>query len=67
HSHSVQNIKEEFLAELSHLPLAILAVVAGWSRWLEIRLPQHRMRAFAWVWPVCLVMIGAILLNYREG
>ncbi|MFL6446436.1 MAG: copper resistance D family protein [Bryobacteraceae bacterium] len=67
HSHSVQNIKEEFLAELSHLPLAILAVIAGWSRWLEIRLPQHRMRAFTWVWPVCLVMIGAILLNYREG
>jgi putative copper resistance protein D len=67
HSHSVQNVKEEFLAELSHLPLAILAVIAGWSRWLEIRLPQRRMRAFALVWPVCLVLIGAVLLNYREG
>jgi copper resistance protein D len=67
HSHSVGNIKEEFLAELSHLPLAILAVIAGWSRWLEIRLPERRTHAFAWVWPVCLVMIGAILLNYREA
>ncbi len=37
HSHSLGNIKEEVLAELSHAPLAILGVVAGWSRWLELR------------------------------
>jgi putative copper resistance protein D len=42
HSHSLGNVKEEFLAELSHTPLAILAAVAGWSRWLEIRLTQDR-------------------------
>lgn len=67
HSHSVNNVKEEFLTELSHLPLAILAVFAGWSRWLEIRLPRDRTRAFAWIWPVCFVLIGVVLLNYREG
>lgn len=67
HSHSLINIKQEFLAELSHLPLAILAVVAGWSRWLEIRLPQARARVFAWVWPACFVLIGLVLLNYREA
>jgi putative copper resistance protein D len=39
HSHTLGNIKEEVLAELSHIPLAILAVAAGWSRWLELRLP----------------------------
>jgi hypothetical protein len=38
HSHSLGNVKEEFLAELSHIPLALLAVMAGWSRWLELRL-----------------------------
>lgn len=67
HSHSLNNVKEEFLIELSHIPLAILAVLAGWSRWLEIRLPQFRPRVFAWVWPVCFVLIGFVLLNYREG
>jgi putative copper resistance protein D len=64
HSHSLSNVKEEFLAELSHTPLAILAVAAGWSRWLEIRLSPQFVR---WVWPVCFILIGAILMNYREA
>jgi putative copper resistance protein D len=64
HSHSLGNVKEEFLAELSHTPLAILAVVAGWSRWLEVRQSPRFVR---WIWPACFVLIGAILLNYREA
>jgi putative copper resistance protein D len=67
HSHSLGNIKEEFLAELSHTLLAILAVMAGWSRWLELRLASHRGRILGRVWPVCFILIGAILLNYREA
>lgn len=67
HSHSLGNAKEEFLAELSHTPLAILAVIAGWSRWLEVRLPGQRPASLAWIWPVCFIIIGAILLNYREA
>jgi putative copper resistance protein D len=68
HSHSLGNIKEEVLAELSHAPLAVLGVVAGWSRWLELRLPaENKVRGrMAWLWPTCLVLIGLLLLNYRE-
>ncbi len=66
HSHSLGNVKEEFLAELSHIPLAILAVIAGWSRWLEIRAPQRR-HIVQWIWPMCFILIGAMLLNYRES
>lgn len=68
HSHSLGNIKEEVLAELSHIPLAILAVVAGWSRWLELRLPaeNHTRAWLARLWPVCITLIGVLLLNYRE-
>src|SRR5208282_1606662 len=68
HSHSLGNIKEEVLAELSHAPLAICGIVAGWSRWLEIRLPaENKVRdKMAWLWPTCLVLIGLLLLNYRE-
>jgi putative copper resistance protein D len=68
HSHSLGNIKEEVLAELSHAPLAVLGIVAGWSRWLELRLPtENKVRdKMAWLWPTCLVLIGLLLLNYRE-
>jgi len=66
HSHNLTNIKEELLAELSHVPLGILAVFAGWSRWLEVRLPAKDRAVPAWIWPACFVLIGAGLLNYRE-
>jgi len=68
HSHGLGNIKEEVLAELSHAPLAVLGIVAGWSRWLELRLPsENKVRdRMAWLWPTCLVLIGLLLLNYRE-
>ncbi len=59
HSHSLINVKEELLAELSHVPMGILAVLAGWSRWLEIRLPARDRKYAAWIWPVCFVLIGA--------
>jgi putative copper resistance protein D len=67
HSHSLGNVKEEFLAELSHTPLAILAVAAGWSRWLEVRLAQEGKCALKCIWPVCFILIGVVLLNYRES
>jgi putative copper resistance protein D len=68
HSHSLGNLKEEVLAELSHIPLAILAVTAGWSRWLELRLPSENQTrtVMAHLWPLCFVLIGVVLLNYRE-
>jgi copper resistance protein D len=67
HSHAISNVKENLLVELSHVPMGIIAVFAGWSRWLELRLPEGKERAIlAWMWPVCFVLIGAGLLNYRE-
>jgi putative copper resistance protein D len=68
HSHSLGNLKEEVLAELSHIPIAILAVTAGWSRWLELRLPSENQtrNIMARLWPLCIALIGVVLLNYRE-
>jgi copper resistance protein D len=67
HSHGTSNVREETLAELSHTPLAVLGVMAGWSRWLELRLPDEGDRRLsAWIWPICFIIIGAGLLNYRE-
>ena len=67
HSHTLSNVKEELLAEWSHMPIAILAVAAGWSRWLELRLPRDLTRIPAWIWPPCFVFIGLILVLYRES
>jgi copper resistance protein D len=67
HSHALGNVKEELLAEWSHMPIAVLGVVAGCSRWLELRLPRNLNRIPAWVWPPCFVFIGLILVLYRES
>ncbi len=67
HSHALGNIKEEMLAEMSHTPIALLGATAGCSRWLELRLPQKRDSKIAsYIWPICLVLVGIVLLDYRE-
>ncbi len=67
HSHAIANIKDQLLIELSHTPLALAGIAAGWSRWLELRADGPVRRWAGWVWPVCFVLVGAILLNYREA
>jgi putative copper resistance protein D len=66
HSHAITNVKESLLVELSHVPMGLIAVFAGWARWLELRLPEGDRAIPSWIWPVCFVLIGAGLLNYRE-
>jgi putative copper resistance protein D len=66
HSHAMFNLKTEFLAEVSHAPMGILGVFMGWGRWLELRLPHGEGALPGWVWSVSLLMIGGILLVYRE-
>ncbi|HTP70286.1 MAG TPA: CopD family protein [Dongiaceae bacterium] len=69
HTHALSNVKEELLAELSHTPLAIFGILAGWSRWLELRLPEQNgaRKYLAWVWPVCFIFVGLILMDYHEA
>lgn len=67
HSHSLGNVKDETLIEWSHMALAFLAVIAGWSRWAELRSQPEDRNALAWIWPMCFVMIGTVLLLYRES
>jgi len=69
HTHALTNVKEELLAELSHTPLAVFGLLAGWSRWLELRLPEgNKARKYlAWVWPVCFIVVGLILMDYHES
>jgi copper resistance protein D len=66
HSHAITNVKETLLVELSHVPMGVIAVFAGWARWLELRLPEKDRAIPSWIWPACFALIGAMLLNYRE-
>lgn len=67
HTHALSNPKEQLLVEFSHLPLALLAVAAGWARWLELRLPGSGRVLAGRIWPVCFALIGVVLLLYREA
>lgn len=69
HTHALGTGTDEVFAELSHTPMAVLGATAGWARWLELRLGDDEgrtRRVAAWLWPVCLVLVGVLLLNYRE-
>ena len=68
HSHPQANLKDSMLIEMSHTPIALLGATAGWSRWLELRLPEKRDSKIAsYIWPVCLILVGILLLDYRES
>lgn len=72
HSHSLGNVKQELLIEMSHNTLGILGVLIGCSRWLEIRLRDvpgtgRLQRVAANAWPVMFLMTALVLLNYRES
>jgi putative copper resistance protein D len=74
HTHALGEGNSEVFAELSHTPTAVLGAVAGWARWLDLRLddstpaepPSRQRRIAAWIWPLCLMLVGFLLLNYRE-
>lgn len=67
HSHALSNLKEETLIEITHTPLALAGVAAGWSRWLELRLDGEAKRVAGFVWPVAFMFVGLSLIFYREA
>ena len=75
HTHALGDGNDEVFAEISHTPIALLGAVAGCGRWLDLRLDdgaelyrESRFRRIAaWIWPACLILIGLLLLNYRES
>lgn len=66
HTHVVSNVKSAFMMELTHLPMGLLILVAGWTRWLELRLPGTESRLPGRLWPPALTVLGLLLVLYRE-
>jgi putative copper resistance protein D len=67
HAHDVNDARFAFLMEITHLPLALVILVAGWARWLELRLPPPENRAPGRLWAPALTLFGLLLVFYREG
>jgi len=67
HSHAGLNLKEEFLIEVTHVPLGVLAMILGWGRWLELRLPPQAGRLPGRIWPLAFTLVGVVLVLYRES
>ncbi|HWA46668.1 MAG TPA: CopD family protein [Dongiaceae bacterium] len=67
HSHSIANVKELLLLEMTHMPLAVFAIWSGWARWLELRLEDGAGKVVAgWLWPLFFCLTAVTLLLYRE-
>ncbi len=66
HSHSSFEFKTEYLIEVSHTAMGILALLMGVGRWLELRLdsPTGRLAGHGSV--LSMVLIAFILIFYLE-
>jgi putative copper resistance protein D len=67
HAHEVSDGKSAFFMELSHLALGLVSLLAGWSRWLELRLPPVASGGPGRIWGPALAVFGLLLVLYREG
>ena len=67
HSHAIANVKDQLLIELTHTPLALAGIAAGWARWLEIRLHGRTAVVAGYVWPLCFLLCAVTLVWYREA
>ena len=66
HSHSLANVKDLLLIEVTHVPLALLGITFAWARWLEVRLVPAEGAIAGWAWRSCFVVVGLLLVLYRE-
>ncbi|HET9763573.1 MAG TPA: CopD family protein [Casimicrobiaceae bacterium] len=66
HAHTAYATRVEFLIELSHAALGLLAVMIGAGRWLDLRLPANARQPAGVLWSSCLIVVGFVLLFYRE-
>jgi putative copper resistance protein D len=66
HAHEGFQPKEEFLIQITHNAIGMLAVIMACGRWLELRLTPLAGRLAGVASVFALLLIGLILLFYRE-
>jgi putative copper resistance protein D len=66
HAHEGFQPKEEFLIQITHNVIGLLAIMMACSRWLELRLTPPAGHLAGVVSLSALLLIGLVLLFYRE-
>ena len=66
HAHEGFQPKEEFLIQITHNAIGMLAVIMACSRWLELRLAPLAGRLAGVTSVLALLLVGLILFFYRE-
>ena len=66
HSHSAFALKSDFLKQVSHTAMGVLAVLVACGRWLELQLAQRAGRVAGLASHVAMLLIGVVLIFYRE-
>jgi putative copper resistance protein D len=66
HVHEGLQPKEEFLIQVTHNVIGLLAVIMACGRWIELRLTPPAGRLAGMTSLSALLLIGLILLFYRE-
>jgi len=64
HSHSIGELKQEFLIQSTHVSMGVLGVLYGCGRWLELRLPAPYDRVAGVTSIGVLMLVGFINLFY---
>jgi len=64
HSHSIAELKQEFLIQSTHVSMGVLGVLLGCGRWLEIRLSAPYDRVAGVMSIGAMMLVGFILLFY---
>jgi putative copper resistance protein D len=59
-------IKKEYLIQVSHIAMGLLAITMACSRWLELRLATSIGKVAGFVAIVSLILIGNLLMFYHE-
>ena len=82
HSHALGNVRLETFTEISHIPISIFGLLTDALRLLQLWLRRDRARLIesggaaklarpihlaSLACPVCLIVAGIVLVNYREG
>jgi putative copper resistance protein D len=66
HMHAGFQLKEEFLIQMTHNAIGLLAVIMACGRWLELRLTPPAGQLGGAVFMSALLVVGLLLLFYRE-
>jgi copper resistance protein D len=66
HVHEGLQPKDEFLIQMIHNVIGVLAVIMACGRWLELRLTPPAGRLAGVVSVSAILLIGLVLLFYRE-